>query len=101
MSCSRKDRDTEIIIRALGGKYYPIQSGVRTNWNPFKLDLHNPITGPFLKRLTLYLAAAQGDVTKLEVGEVEQIEAAVNSVLRLDLEHRRLAASWIIWNRTH
>lgn len=85
-----KDRDTEIIIRALGGKYYPIQSGVRTNWNPFKLDLHNPITGPFLKRLTLYLAAAQGDVTKLEVGEVEQIEAAVNSVLRLDLEHRRL-----------
>ena len=32
-----KDRDTEICIRALGGRYYPIQLGVPTGWNPFQL----------------------------------------------------------------
>lgn len=85
-----KDRDTEIIIRALGGRYYPVQSGVPTNWNPFQLDKDNPITMPFLKRLTLYLAAPQGNVDALDVTDVERIEAAVNSVLRKDLEHRRL-----------
>ena len=32
-----KDRDTEICIRALSGRYYPIQLGVPTGWNPFQL----------------------------------------------------------------
>jgi type IV secretion system protein VirB4 len=85
-----KDRDTELVIRALGGKYYPVQTGKPTNWNPFKLDLENELTRPFLKTLTLYLSAHQGDVGSLDVTDVEKIERAVNSVLGLSIENRRI-----------
>ena len=33
-----KDRDTEIVIRALGGRFYAIESGKSTGWNPFQLQ---------------------------------------------------------------
>ena len=37
-----KDSDTEIVIRALGGKFYPIKPGMATGWNPFWLDANDP-----------------------------------------------------------
>lgn len=85
-----KDRDTEIAIRALGGRYYSIRNGQPTNWNYFLLDDNDPLSRPFVKELTLYLAAPQGRVSDLNVEELNSVERAVNSVLNLDRQYRRL-----------
>ncbi|MGK9419987.1 VirB4 family type IV secretion/conjugal transfer ATPase [Pseudomonas cedrina] len=85
-----KDRDTELVIRALGGRYYPVKIGTPTNWNPFKLDDANPLTMPILKKLTLYLASPGGDASKLEVPETNEVESAVNKVMCLPYAARRI-----------
>lgn len=93
-----KDRDTEIVIRALGGKFYPIKLGVPTGWNPFWLDAQNFGTKAYLNRLIQKLVARprlvesgiELDSEPLTIAEENDIERAVDSVLRLDKVHRRL-----------
>lgn len=83
-----KDRDTEIVIRALGGTYYPVKPGEPTGWNPFWLDPEKPGTVPHLIRFVRRLCTRPGQT--LPVQKEIEIERAVHSVLRMDLEHRRL-----------
>ncbi|CAE6850354.1 Type IV secretion system protein virB4 [Paraburkholderia aspalathi] len=93
-----KDRDTEIVIRALGGKYYPIKTGIPTGWNPFWLDKEDPGTTAYLNRLVRKLvtrprlveSGIEIDSEPLSITEENEIERAIASVLRLDKEYRRL-----------
>lgn len=83
-----KDRDTELVIRALGGSYYPIKPGEPTGWNPFWLDHTHGTNFDYVKRLVARLAAGPGVV--LDVREKMNLEQAVASVFNMDKEHRRL-----------
>lgn len=93
-----KDRDTEIVIRALGGQFYPIQTGKPTGWNPFYLDEADPGTVPYLNRLVRRLVTrtkqtengAEVDIAPLSTAEENEISAAIDFVMRLDKKHRRL-----------
>lgn len=93
-----KDRDTEIVIKAIGGVYYPIESGTATGWNPFWLDEGNPGTVPFLNRLVRRLVSrprtVEGgmeiDTAPLSAAEERDIANAVNFVMRMDRQHRSL-----------
>ena len=93
-----KDRDTEIVIRALGGKFYPIKTGVPTGWNPFWLDDQDLETKAYLNRLVRKLvtrprlveSGIELDSEPLTVTEETEIEQAIASVLRLEKAYRRL-----------
>lgn len=93
-----KDRDTEIVIRALGGEFYPIKPGTPTGWNPFWLDASDADTVPYLNRLVRRLvtrprlveSGIEIDSTPLTTTEENEIAAAIDFVMRMDRQYRRL-----------
>lgn len=93
-----KDRDSEIVIRALGGTFYPIEVGKPTGWNPFHLDASDPATLPYLNRLVRRLVTrskqtengVEIDSTPLTTAEENAISDAIAFVMRLDKQHRRM-----------
>ena len=82
-----KDRDTEICIRALGGRYYPIQMGVPTGWNPFQLKA-SAGTLQFLNDLVRHLVSRPD--RPLTVTEENELAEAIRSVMSFDRADRRL-----------
>jgi type IV secretion system protein VirB4 len=82
-----KDRDTEICIRALGGRYYPIQLGVPTGWNPFQLK---PSAGnlQFLNDLVRRLVSRAD--SPLTVTQENELNEAIRSVMSFESADRRL-----------
>lgn len=93
-----KDHDSEILIRALGGQFYAIKPGTPTGWNPFWLDETDPGTVPYLNRLIRRLVTrprlVEGgieiDSAPLTTAEENEIAAAIDFVMRMDRQHRRL-----------
>ncbi len=93
-----KDRDTEITVRALGGTFYPIETGVPTGWNPFSLDADEPGTLAYLRQLVRKLVSRprmtdgglEIDSAPLTSAQEKECDGAIASVLRLDQENRRL-----------
>lgn len=93
-----KDSDTEIVIRALGGEFYAIKPGTPTGWNPFWLDASDPGTVPYLNRLVRRLVSRprigeggiEVDSAPLTTAEENEIAAAVDFVMRMDRQYRRL-----------
>ncbi len=83
-----KDRDTEVCIRALGGKYYPIKAGVPTGWNPFQLE-PTPKNLQFLNDLMRKLVTRADK--PLRVTEENELAEAVRSVMSFDRSDRRLS----------
>ena len=82
-----KDRDTEICIRALGGRYYPIKSGNPTGWNPFQLE-GTASNIQFLGDLVRRLVSRQD--APLTVTDENELMEAIRSVMSFDPPHRRL-----------
>jgi len=84
-----KDRGMEIAVRAMGGRYFPLQSGHPTGWNPFQLSSTSGNV-LFLKSLVKDLVSSGGhEVTHKD--EVE-IDRAVNTTMTLiDRVDRRLS----------
>lgn len=82
-----KDRDTEICIRALSGRYYPIQLGVPTGWNPFQLK-SSAGNLQFLNDLVRQLVSRAD--RPLTVTEENELTEAIRSVLSFDSADRRL-----------
>jgi type IV secretion system protein VirB4 len=82
-----KDRDTEICIRALKGRYYPIQLGVPTGWNPFQLK-SCPANLQFLNDLVRRLVSRADRA--LSITEENELNEAIRSVLSLEPADRRL-----------
>ena len=82
-----KDRDTEIVIRALGGRFYAIESGKNTGWNPCQLQPteHNVA---FLNELVRRLVQRAG--APLTVAEEAELTEAIESVMSFDRTERRL-----------
>ncbi len=83
-----KDRDTEICIRALGGRFYAIESGKPTGWNPFQLDPTERNVA-FLNDLVRRLVLRAN--SPLTVSEEAELTEAIESVMSFDRAERRLS----------
>ena len=84
-----KDRGLEILVRALGGVYLPLRSGVPTGFNPLQL----PATGAhveFLKAWLRALVCLPGQ-PPLSVGEGADLDQALRGTLALEAPARRLS----------
>jgi type IV secretion system protein VirB4 len=82
-----KDRDTEICIRALGGRYYPIQLGVPTGWNPFQLK-SSAANLQFLNDLVRRLVSRVDRA--LTITQENELTEAIRSVMSFEPADRRL-----------
>jgi type IV secretion/conjugal transfer VirB4 family ATPase len=85
-----KDRGAEIAIRAVGGKYFAVQNGVPTGFNPFQLE-PTETNIQFLNALVCVLIKGETDAEKLTTSDLERIDKAVRTVMRMPREVRRLA----------
>lgn len=88
-----KDRGLEILVRALGGEYFPLKNGVPTGFNPLQLAL-TPANVEFLKIWLRELAA--GDPRAAATGanpvrERADLDQALRGTLALDAPARRLS----------
>lgn len=79
-----KDRGLEILVRALGGEYFPLKNGVPTGLNPLQLE-PTPDNVEFLKVWLRVLAST------LTVRESADLDQALRGVLALETRARRLS----------
>lgn len=82
-----KDRDTEICIRALGGKYYAIRNGTPTGWNPLQLA-PSPANVQFLNTFVRKLVTRADK--PLSITEENDLAEAITAVMSFDRADRRL-----------
>ena len=86
-----KDRGLEILVRALGGEYLPLRSGVATGFNPLQLPV-TPANVEFLKTWLRILSA--GPLQSRHTGsarETADLDQALRGTLALEPEARRLS----------
>jgi type IV secretion system protein VirB4 len=86
-----KDRGLEILVRALGGEYLPLRSGVATGFNPLQLPV-TPANVEFLKTWLRILSA--GPLQSRHAGsarETADLDQALRGTLALEPEARRLS----------
>jgi type IV secretion system protein VirB4 len=83
-----KDEGLKIFIAALGGVYYSLKAGERTGLAPFQLP-DNPTNRQFLYGLVR--TCAQDHEGKITDEESNQIKVAVDSVMSLEIQHRRFS----------
>jgi type IV secretion system protein VirB4 len=86
-----KDRGLEILVRALGGEYLPLKSGVATGFNPLQLPI-TPANVEFLKAWLQNLSA--GPLQARHTGsarETADLDQALRGTLALEPEARRLS----------
>lgn len=91
MSCFYFDKDlgAAVAIRAMGGLYYPIKTGVPSGFNPFALE-PTPANIAFLERLVRWLCTRSTEGLTPE--HERQISAAIRGVLAARPELRRIGA---------
>ena len=85
-----KDRGLEILIRALGGEYLPLKSGVSTGFNPLQLPV-TPANVEFLKTWLQSLGVAPTQSHRAPVREAADLDQALRGTLALDPTARRLS----------
>jgi type IV secretion system protein VirB4 len=88
-----KDRGLEILVRALGGEYLPLNSGVPTGFNPLQLP-PTPANIEFLKAWLRELGglhSARADGLQAPVREQVDLDQALRGTLALDQRSRRLS----------
>lgn len=89
------NRSTELFVRAYGGSYFTLREGIYTGCNPWQMaeGPESPIWNrliAFLKRWTHVLARdSQGNACSDEEGI--ELNAAVDSIMRMPVEDRRTA----------
>jgi type IV secretion system protein VirB4 len=87
-----KDRGLEIMVRAMGGEYLPLKSGVKTGFNPLQL-VPNPGNIEFLKTW-LKLLAGDRTANGTRAGSVREsadLEQALRGTLALEKCARKLS----------
>jgi type IV secretion system protein VirB4 len=88
-----KDRGLEILVRALGGEYFPLKNGVPTGFNPLQL----PVTASNVEFLKMWLCELSGHSSYRagsavrSVRERADLEQALRGTLALDVSARRLS----------
>ena len=87
-----KDRGLEILVRALGGAYFPLKNGVPTGFNPLQLP-DTPTNIEFLKIWLQELCAVRsGAIPHANaVREQADLTQALRGTLALDVSARRLS----------
>jgi len=86
-----KDRGLEILVRALGGEYLPLKSGVPTGFNPLQLPA-TPANVEFLKAWLLNLSGAFAPSQRAgQVREASDLDQALRGTLALEPAARRLS----------
>lgn len=96
-----KDRGLEILVRAMGGEYLPLRSGVPTGFNPLQLA-NTPANVEFLKAWLRELSGAQPTMQSAmqpaarafvarPVREQADLDQALRGTLALDAPARRLS----------
>ncbi len=83
-----KDRGLEILVRALGGEYRPLKTGVPTGFNPLQLP-DSSTNREFLLGLLARLVTRTG--APLSVRDHGELTAALGGTFSLDPEARRLS----------
>lgn len=83
-----KDRGLEVLVRALGGTYLPLQRGAPTGCNPLQLA-EGPENAAFLRRWLLTLLSRPG--RPLSVREESEADHALAGVLSLERGDRCLS----------
>jgi type IV secretion system protein VirB4 len=81
-----KDYGLEILVRALGGKYFPLRSGEMTGFNPLQLE-PTPSTIEFQKAWLRMLARG----APLSTREQVDLDQALRGTLALERHARRLS----------
>lgn len=81
-----KDYGLEILVRALGGKYFPLRNGEATGFNPLQLD-PTPSTIEFQKAWLRMLARG----VPLSTREQVDLDQALRGTLALERRARRLS----------
>lgn len=84
-----KDKGLEIFIRAIGGTYFALDAGVPTGLNPFQWP-DSPRLRDFLYDL-VGSCVRQGHKENT-AEETKQIQMAVDTVMNLDFQYRRMGA---------
>jgi type IV secretion system protein VirB4 len=91
-----KDRGAEVGIRALGGRYYPLQNGLSTGWAPLQMDLtpRNILAAEMLVRRLCQVRNADGLLEPLTPVQVDMISKAIAGVMnpKVPKKLRRLRA---------
>lgn len=85
-----KDQGMQVLIMALGGRYFNIRLGEATGWNPFQME---PTKGniAFMVRLVVFLAERRGEL--LTTRQHADITQAVQQLVTLiDHDARTLSA---------
>jgi type IV secretion system protein VirB4 len=85
-----KDRGLEILVRALGGDYFPLENGRPTGFNPLQLP-PTPSNVEFLKIWLQELANSGHGARQSRVREQADLEQALRGTLALDISARRLS----------
>lgn len=87
-----KDRGLEILVRALGGAYFPLKNGVPSGFNPLQLP-DTPTNVEFLKTWLQELCAMRSGAIPHtnSVREQADLDQALRGTLALDLPARRLS----------
>jgi type IV secretion system protein VirB4 len=87
-----KDRGLEILVRALGGDYFPLKNGAPTGFNPLQLP-PTPANVEFLKTWLRELCSVRsaGTVLSNSVRELADLDQALRGTLALDPPARRLS----------
>jgi type IV secretion system protein VirB4 len=85
-----KDRGLEILVRALGGEYFPLQNGIPTGFNPLQLPV-TPSNVEFLKVWLGELAGFSAAPGNRRTREQADLDQALRGTLALDPPARRLS----------
>lgn len=86
-----KDRGLEILIRALGGAYFPLKSGTPTGFNPLQLP-DTPFNIEFIKSWLRELCSPHSSVTLAPTArEQADLDQALRGTLALEASARRLS----------
>jgi type IV secretion system protein VirB4 len=88
-----KDRGLEILVRALGGEYLPLKSGLATGFNPLQLPI-TPANVEFLKAWLQELSKTTPHLSRggpNSVRESADLDQALRGTLSLEPEVRRLS----------
>ena len=85
-----KDRGLEILVRALGGEYFPLRHGVPTGLNPLQLPDGPQHVSNFLKAWLRLLVRSAGAAT-LNTRQGADLDQALHGTLALERPARRLS----------
>jgi type IV secretion system protein VirB4 len=87
-----KDRGLEILVRALGGDYFPLRNGAPTGFNPLQLP-PTPANLEFLKTWLRELCGVRspGAALTKPVRELAELDQALRGTVALDPPARRLS----------